>query len=174
MLYMKEWENKMKPLLIYFSYTGHTRKVAVAERIQKEIDCDVWEIQTKEPYSTSYETVVKQYQNAETAYSFKEIEESTFNLNSYDTILIGTPVWWYRIAPAIRTFLNKYDLSGKNIFPFATHAGWLGSAEKEIKEMYPNSKIAKLLSIQFTEDYKENKQVTSEEEVDAWLHKIVR
>ena len=48
-------------------------------------------------------------------------------------------MWWYTIAPVIRTFLKQNDLSGKTIKPFATNAGWLGQTFKEIKKLCPNS-----------------------------------
>lgn len=54
-----------------------------------------------------------------------EIKEFDVDLNNYDTIIIGTPVWWYAFAPTIKTFLNNHDFSGKNIYPYATNGAGL-------------------------------------------------
>ena len=55
------------------------------------------------------------------------IEAYNINLDDYDEIIIGTPVWWYTISPVVVTFLKENDLSNKTIYPFATNAGWLWS-----------------------------------------------
>lgn len=55
-----------------------------------------------------------------------EIKKFDYNLDDYDEIIIGTPVRWYTMVAAIRTFLKENDLSGKIIRPFATNAGWIG------------------------------------------------
>ena len=78
------------------------------------------------PYSNDYQTVVDDEQNSEASNHIPEIKDININLDEYDTIILGTPVWWYRPCPAIRAFLTKYDLSNKTIIPFATNAGWLG------------------------------------------------
>ena len=86
------------------------------------------------------------------------------NLNDYDEIIIGTPVWWYTIAPVIRTFLTQNDLSNKTIKPFATNAGWLGHTFQEIQKLCPNSKVDKGMNIVF-ESYSDN-LVTSPDEIE--------
>lgn len=85
---------------------------------------------------------------------------------------MGTPVWWYTIAPVVRTFLKENDLSNKKIMPFATNAGWLGRTFKEIKDLCPNSIIGKEMNIVFTEDYSENQLVTSPDEIDEWIKEL--
>jgi len=85
---------------------------------------------------------------------------------------LGTPVWWYTIAPVVRTFLKENDLSNKKIIPFATNAGWLGRTFKEIKDLCPNSTIGKEMNIVFTEDYSENQLVTLPEEIDKWIKEL--
>ena len=84
-------------------------------------------------------------------------------------MMIGSPVWWYTIAPVIRTFLKQNDLSGKTIKPFATNAGWLGQTFKEIKKLCPNSNVKEGMNIVFTEDYNKNELVTPIDEIDNWI-----
>lgn len=159
-----------KKLVVYYSYTGHTR--AIAESIQKKLECDILEIKPVTPYSTDYQTVVDEEQNNESTNKTPKIEKIEKDLKNYDEIIIGSPVWWYTIAPVIRTFLKENDLSGKIIKPFATNAGWLGRTFQEIKRLCPNSKVEDEMNIVFTEDYHENQLVTSPDEVDSWINRL--
>ena len=159
-----------KKLVVYYSYTGHTKMIA--ESIQKELGCDILEIKPVQPYSTDYQTVVDEEQNNDSSNKTPEIQKIDKDLSDYDEIIIGSPVWWYTIAPVIRTFLKENDLSGKVIKPFATNAGWLGQTFQEIKRLCPDSKVEKGMNIVFTEDYHENQLVTSPDEVDNWIKEL--
>ncbi len=154
-----------KKIVVYFSYTGHTKMIA--ESIQKQLNCDMLEIKPVKPYSTDYQTVVDEEQNNSSVNKVPEIQKIDKDLNQYDEIIIGTPVWWYRPAPAIRTFLTQNDLSGKIIKPFATNAGWLGNTFKEIKTLCPNSEVEKGMNIVF-ESYSD-KLITKEQDIDNWI-----
>ena len=159
----------MKTIIIYYGYGNHTRMIA--ERIKNELECDILEIKPKIPYSTDYQTVVddnvENIQKKETP----EIENININLDDYDRVILGTPVWWYTITPPIRTFLSKYDLSSKTVIPFATNAGWLGSTFEEIKELC-NGNVENEMSIKFTTDYSENKIVTADKEIEGWINSM--
>lgn len=159
-----------KKLLVYFSYNGNTRMIA--NMIKDKIDCDVLELKPKIPYSTDYQSVVDEFQNNEIAKTTTELQEYNVNLDDYNTIIIGTAVWWYSITPVIRTFLKENDLSNKRIIPFATNAGWLGRTFKEIKELCPNSKIENEMNIVFTTNNEEHKLVTSNDEINKWIKLI--
>ena len=159
-----------KKLVVYYSYTGHTKMIA--ESIQKKLKCDILEIKPVKPYSTDYQKVVDEEQNNESAKKTPEIEKIDKDLNNYDEIIIGSPVWWYTIVPVIRTFLKENDLSGKIIKPFATNAGWLGRTFQEIEKLCSNSTVDKGMNIVFTEDYNENELVTSPDEVDKWIESL--
>ncbi len=52
-----------------------------------------------------------------------EIAEKLSNMNDYDTVFIGFPIWWYVAPTIINTFIESYDFSGKTIIPFATSGG---------------------------------------------------
>ena len=157
-------------LIVYYSYTSHTKKIA--EDIQKQLQCDIIELKPVKEYSNDYDTVVAQEQNNESTKKTPEIENKNLELSKYDEIILGTPVWWYTIAPVVRTFLKENDLSNKKIMPFATNAGWLGRTFKEIKDLCPNSIIGKEMNIVFTEDYSENQLVTSPDEIDEWIKEL--
>lgn len=157
-----------KTLIVYFSYTGNTKKIA--EKIKEYLKCDILELQTIKPYSTDYQTVVDEEQNNESLSKTPKIKDININLNNYDVIILGTPVWWYTIAPAIRTFLKQNDLTEKTIIPFATNAGWLGRTFKEIGSLCPNSKIQMEMNIVF-ESYSD-KLITPETEIKNWIKSI--
>lgn len=155
-------------LIVYFTYTNNTK--SIAEKIKGELNCDILEIKTKIPYSTDYDKVVNDEQNSEASNHLPEIEAINIDLDKYDTIILGTPVWWYRAAPAIRTFLTKNDLSGKNIIPFATNAGWLGKTFIEIKNMCPNSNVINEMNIVFESN--SNRLKTSIVDIENWINTI--
>lgn len=155
----------MNKLVVFFSYTNNTRMIA--SRIKDKLHCDILEIKTVVPYSTDYQTVVDDEQNSEASNHLPEIENINLNLDQYDTIILGTPVWWYRPAPAIRTFLTQANLNGKTIIPFATNAGWVGRTFSEIKKICPDSTVKNEMNIVF-ESYSD-KLVTSEEEIENWI-----
>ena len=157
-----------RKIIIYFSYTNHTRMIA--NKIKEKLGCDILEIKTITPYSDDYDSVVNDEQNSESSNYLPEIQNINVDFNKYDTIILGTPVWWYRPVPAIRTFLSHYNLDGKRVIPFATNAGWLGNTFKEIKEMCPNSKVEKEMDIVF-KSYSDI-LLTSSEEIDNWINSI--
>lgn len=157
-------------IIVYFSYTGHTKMIA--ESIQKKLQCDILEIKPEKAYSRDYELVVSEEQNNSSSNKTPEIENVNIDLSKYDEIIIGTPVWWYTIAPVIRTFLKQNDLSNKKIIPFATNAGWLGHTFQEIRDLCPNSNVENEMNIVFTEDYRENQIVTETYEIDKWMSNL--
>ena len=159
----------MKPIIIYFSYTNNTRNIA--KKIEQKFNCDILEIKTKVPYSKDYDEVVNDERNSESSSYLPELEQINVDLNNYDTIILGTPVWWYRPVPAIRSFLSKNDLSGKTIIPFACNGGWLGTTFQEIKKICPNSKLQKEMNIVF-ESYSDELK-TNVKEIDNWINQII-
>ncbi len=158
----------MKTLIVYFTYTFNTYKIA--KKILDELQCDIFEIKTVEPYSSDYETVVNDEHNSERSNYIPEILNGNLDVSKYDRIILGTPVWWYRAAPAVRAFLLKYDLKDKIIIPFATNAGWLGKTFKEIKKLCPNSIVEKEISIKFV-PYKDE-LVTKEQDINTWIESL--
>lgn len=158
----------MKTLIVYYSYTGNTKKIANA--IKNNLNCDILEVTPKIPFSNDYDEVVAEYQNNSIKDKYIEINDIGIDLKEYDKIIIGSPVWWYTICPVITSFLKKYDLSGKKIYPFATNAGWLGKTFKDIEKLCPNSEVENGMNIVF-ESYTDN-LVTSKQEIDKWIKEI--
>ncbi|CDB32305.1 flavodoxins [Clostridium sp. CAG:575] len=157
-----------RKIIIYFTYTGNTKKIA--EKIKEKLNCDILEIKTVIPYSKDYDTVVNDEQNSESSNHLPEIQNLNIDLSNYDEIILGTPVWWYRPVPAIRTFLTQNDLSAKIIKPYATNAGWLGKTFKEIKALCTNSEVSDGMNIVF-ESYSD-KLVTKENDIMNWINTL--
>lgn len=157
-----------KKLIVFFSYTNNTRMIV--NKLSDQIAADVVEIKTVIPYSDDYETVVNDEHNSEASNYLPEISYRDIDLKLYDIVIIGTPVWWYRPVPAIRSFLKQNDLANKFIIPFATNAGWLGKTFDEMKAMCPDSIIQNEMNIVF-ESYSD-KLITDESDIDAWIASI--
>ena len=133
-------------LIVYFTRSGNTKKIA--SRIQHEIGGIMHEIHPEAPYPDSYNAVVDQAK-VEIHSGFKPALESTIkNVETYDTIFVGSPNWWDTIAPPVATFLSTQDLSGKTIVPFCTHGGGgLGSIGVDIAKMCPRSTVQSCFEI---------------------------
>lgn len=159
-----------KKLIVYYSYTGHTKMIA--ENIQNKLNCDILELKPVETYSKDYNQVVREEQNNNSVHKKPKIQKIDKDLKKYDEIILGSPVWWYTIAPVVRTFLVENDLASKTIKPFATNAGWLGQTFDEIRRLCPNSKVEDELNIVFTEDYTKCELVTSQNEIDNWIKNL--
>ena len=158
----------MKTLLVYYSYTGNTK--IIVDIIKSKINCDILELKTKVPFLIEdYDAIVNEYQSNESTKKCVEIEDIKVDLSNYEKVVIGTPVWWYTITPVLREFLKNNDLSQKQVYAFATNAGWLGRTFKEI-ESYCN--VKKELNVQFAEDYREHKCLTSNDEINEFIKLI--
>lgn len=99
-------------------------------------------------YSDDYQKVVDDDEAKMDMNEIIEIKDINVNLYEYDKILLGTGVWWYKITPAIRSFLNKYDLKDKVIVPFITNGGWLGEALDDVKRYVKESNIKDAITME--------------------------
>ncbi|SMC45564.1 flavodoxin [Sporomusa malonica] len=155
---------KKKALVVYFSYTGNTR--ILAEQIRQNVGGDIFELQPATPYSTDYATVEKQgKQEVESGYK-PPLKAKVENLASYDVIFVGTPIWWYTIAPPVATFLAESDLAGKTIIPFCTHGGYgAGHNLEDIKKLAPKAQVLDELVLRGNSKYEQK-------DIFAWLSKV--
>lgn len=128
-----------KTLIAYYSYSGNTK--AVAEMIKELTGGDMFEIEPQNTYPANYNDAVNQAQKEKEA-KFKPLLVNNGNVSEYDTIYLGTPVWWYTFASPVRTFLAENDFSGKTIIPFCTHGGG-GASEtyNDIQKLCPKATV---------------------------------
>ena len=115
-----------KMLIVYYTYS-HGNTAWVAERLQEATGADLVQIETVEPYPDEYNDTVDQAKREIEAGYLPAIEAVRANPDDYDVVAIGTPTWWYTMAPAVRTFIEQHAWAGKTVIPFATDAGWMGT-----------------------------------------------
>ncbi len=171
MLYLHAEVNSMKKVLIvYYSWSnGNTERIA--QMLQKEIGGDIAKIDTLIPYEGSYDDVVNQGQEeVEHGYEPK-LKPLGVNIADYDVIAVGTPTWWYTMAPAVRTFLHGNDFKGKTVIPFMTNGGWPGHVIKDMKAACGGADIACEMEIRFDSEGGSN-LVTPPEQVFRWTQGV--
>ncbi len=157
-------------LVIYYSYTGNSRKIA--KYAQEKLNADILELHPKTPFSSDYEKVIEEWQNNSIKRDV-EIENIDKDLTKYKKIVLITSTWWYGINPVMKRFLREYDLSRKDIIVTATNAGWIGHCFKDYKELLPNSNIKGELDIVFSFDREENNKIlTPWQKIDNCLEKL--
>ena len=130
----------MKTLVAYFSASGNTK--SVAENLAKIIEGDLFEIEPTNPYTVAdLDYMDKQSRTTiemEDKHSRPSIKNKINNIEDYDKIIIGFPVWWYTAPRIINTFIEENDLKGKSIYIFVTSGGSsFGGSLKDLKESYP-------------------------------------
>lgn len=156
-----------KILIAYFSYTGNTGKIV--EQIQKKMKFDMFRIETEIAYSNDFNQVVDQGQKEVNRDFRPALKTKVNNMDEYDTIILCSPIWWYTMVPAIKSFLASYDFAGKTIAPLITNGGYgLGKSMSDLKKLCPDSKILSVLELSFDED----RLQTPIEELDNWLSKL--
>ncbi len=159
-----------KLLIVYYSWSnGNTERIA--KMLQKEAGGDLLKIDTKTPYAGSYDEVVEQGQEEVKRGYEPEIKSVDKNIADYDVIAVGTPTWWYTMAPAVRTFLHEQDFSGKTVIPFMTNGGWPGHVIKDMKDMCEGAQFACDLQVQFDSTSGSDLE-TTQEEIDKWIEKV--
>ena len=104
-----------RALVAYFSITGVTGNMA--RKLAEAVSADLYEIMPRQPYSSS-DLDQRAGENAAIPVSFEHK-----NIDAYDVIFVGLPIWWYAAPTIIHTFLSDYDLRGKVLIPFATSGG---------------------------------------------------
>ena len=105
----------MKNLVVFYSWTGSTR--VAARELARIMGAELIEIEEKKPRKSFMGSAFAAIMNMKSP-----IKPLSISAQEYDNILIGTPVWASRLAPAINTFLSTVDLRGKNVYLFVTQA----------------------------------------------------
>ena len=135
-----------KILVAYFSATGTTGVAATG--LAKAIGADIYEIVPEVPYTNedldwrneqSRSSVeMKDKKNSRPALGGAPVED----IQQYDKIFVAYPIWWYTSPVVINTFLESYDLAGKEIVLFATSGSTgLGSSVEDLEESAPGARI---------------------------------
>ena len=123
-------------LVVYFSWSGNTQEMA--EYIAGQTDAYLVEILPEEPYEGSYNDVAYGRAQEEAENNARPaVSQATYDLidmENYDTVLIGFPIWWHTAPMVIGTFLEHYNWTAQdNIYPF------FQGASNSNQEYYDNS-----------------------------------
>ncbi len=137
----------MKTLIVYYSYTNNTEKVA--KRIAELKKYDILKLEPLVDYSTDYQKVVDEEEAKMDSEEIVELKPINVDLNQYDRIILGTPVWWYTMAPVVRSFLSGNNLNGKKVIAFITNGGWIGHTVEDIKKY---CEIENYINLKFNSD----------------------
>lgn len=158
-------ESQGKTLVVYFSATGNTERIA--NFIAETIEGDIFVIEPAEPYTdedlnwTDENSRVTYEHENEEARNVELVHETVDNWDSYDTVFIGYPIWWGIAAWPVSSFVAANDFSGKTVIPFATSASsGLGESGNLLAETAQSGEW--LEGQRFTSR-------TSEEEVVEWI-----
>ena len=134
-----------RKLVAFFSASGVTAKVA--ETLSETIGADLFAIEPKVPYTKAdldwMDKDSRSTLEMNDPVSRPEIARVRDNMDEYDILFVGFPIWWYVAPTIINTFLESYDLTGKTIIPFATSGG--SGMGKINEKLVPSCKGAKLM-----------------------------
>lgn len=120
-----------KVLVLYYSQTGTTK--AVAEVIAEKMGADIEAIEAVEPYSGSFMETVLRGQKEMAAGVLPELKPLSVNVEDYDVVFLGYPVWFGTYALPVKTLLKDIDLSGKKVVPFCTFGS--GGLDETVAEL---------------------------------------
>ena len=152
----------MKTLIVYYSYTNNTEKVA--KRIAELKKYDILKLEPLVDYSTDYQKVVDEEEAKMDGEEIVELKPISVDLNQYDRIILGTPVWWYTMAPVVRSFLSGNNLNGKKVIAFITNGGWIGHTVEDIKKY---CEIENYINLKFNSD-----KIQNEKSLSDWINSL--
>lgn len=142
-----------KMLVAYFSASGVTAKAAW--KLSEAAGADLYEIKPEIPYSS-----LEMNDPASRPVIAGKMED----MDQYEVVFVGFPIWWYVAPKVINTFLESYDFSGKTIVPFATSGGsGMGSANEKLAPSCPGAILleGKMLN-----------GVVTQAELKAWVESL--
>ena len=115
--------NDTKILVVYFSWSGHLD--SMAHWVADETGGDIVRVLAKEEYPENYNATADRAKKEQDDGARPEITISLTadQIEKYDVIFFGYPVWWYDLPMPMWTFLESVDLSGKTVIPFFSHEG---------------------------------------------------
>lgn len=165
-----------KALVVFFSHTGENYAVGnikvgntklVADRIAELTGAEQFEIKTTKYDGMDYKSLVDLATVEKNNNEKPAFEGTVDDINLFDVIFIGGPIWWGTYPQVMFTFFDQYDLNGKTIIPFTTHEGsGLGHVVKDLEKLYPNATVTGAFSI-YGHEVRQ-----STDKVDDWIKKL--
>lgn len=167
---------KGKVLIAFFSHAGENYAVGnvkvgntklVADEIKRVTGGDEFEIVAEKNYDLPYSTLTKLAKEETERNEKPAFRGEVKNIDQYEAIFIGGPIWWGTYPRVMFTFFDRYNFNGKTIIPFSTHEGsGLGSVVSDLKKLYPKATFKEAFCIYGHESRKDLAPV------DKWLKKL--
>lgn len=154
-------------LVVYFSHGGNTQKLA--KEVSDQVGGDFRQIVPTVPYPEGDELFdyTEEEQNNDGRPAFNDLD---IDMNDYDTIFIGYPIWWYTYPQIILSFFDEYDLSDKTIVPFVTHGGSsMSGTEEDMRNYLADKNVTVLNGLAVSRNDIENDQSDT---VSQWLKEL--
>lgn len=139
----KNMNTENKPLVVYFSATGTTARVA--RTIADVTGGTLCEIVPQQPYTSDdldwHDRQSRSSLEMNDPQARPALKQTKVNVRDYDVIFIGYPIWWDQAPRIINTFIENHDLKDKSLVPFATSGGsGISNSVKELRKAYPDLK----------------------------------
>ena len=136
--------------------------------VQEETGGVLFSIQVTEPYSSDWDECLERANGERAENARPELTASVENMESYDTIFLGYPNWWYGAPMAVLSFLEDYDFSGKQVYLFCSHGtGGLANSVEDIRASMPGANISENIF-----DVYEENAASSQEDIQSWLTEL--
>lgn len=155
-----------RKLVAFFSASGVTAKLA--NDLSEAIGADLFEIEPAVRYTTSdldwRDKSSRSTIEMNDVASRPAIARKRDNMDEYDIIFVGFPIWWYKAPTIINTFLEAYNFKGKTIVPFATSGGSdMGKTNEWLAPSCPGAKLVEGTVLRGT---------SSREVLDSWVKSL--
>jgi flavodoxin len=159
-------------LVVYYSWLHeHTKRVA--ELAARATGADIVRIETVEPYRGSFDDVMERGKREVDELLEPPIKDLGIDLDDYSFIVVGTPTWWYSMAPAVRTFLRSQTWAGRTVVPFMTCSGWRGHVIADMEELCAGARFERELEVVIADPGSISSVLaTSKEELDSWADSL--
>ena len=169
----KNINSNRKSLIIYFSradenysvgYINKGNTEVIAEYIQQFTGADMFKVERKVPYSKDYNTCIRESQLEQHRNERPELKRTLESIDQYDTIFVGSPIYWGTMPNPMFTQLEKLNWHGKVVRPFTTHEGsGLGSVVEDLKSICKGAIVERGLAI------RGSSVNSSKSKVEAWI-----
>ncbi|QZN97114.1 flavodoxin [Symbiopectobacterium purcellii] len=154
-------------LVAYLSRSGNTR--VIAGIIHRSLHSDLFEIEPAIPYPEDYFQTVEQANIERDRGLRPPLKRSVSNIERYQTIYLGFPVWATTLPPVVQTFLTTHNLADNTLIPFITHGGYgVGNCEAVLARLAPHARREQPLVIECDQERRTTETVTH------WLRTVSR
>ena len=166
-----------RTLIVYFSRTqgiygrnlriGNTKRIA--DDIQKKTGGTEFEIRPQKDYPSDYDQTARLADQERREGARPALKGPMPDVSKYDTIFIGSPVWYNTYPMVVRTFMDRVNLnsSSKTVIPFTTNEGsGLGETPDVLKSQYPNAKTRQGFTVRGTQ------AAHARNQVNRWLDRL--